>query len=75
MKTVQTIAADLTPPERRLLFCLTCDTELEAGVRSTIAAMIMRGLIQRDPLGRPSLTNQGRDTLDALLRIVVSLVG
>jgi Mn-dependent DtxR family transcriptional regulator len=49
---------------------------LEAGVtRSTIAAMIIRGLIQRDPLGRLSLTKQGRDTLDALMRVVVLLVG
>lgn len=76
MKDAQTIAADLTAPERHLLFWLASDTELEAAVtRSTIAAMIIRGLIQRDRLGRLSLTNQGRGTLDALLRMVVSLVG
>jgi hypothetical protein len=76
MKDAQTIAADLTTPERLLLFCVASDTELEAGVtRSTIAAMTIRGLIQRDPLGRLSLTKQGRDTLDALLRKVILLVG
>jgi hypothetical protein len=76
MKDTQTIGAELSTPERLLLFCVASDTELEAGVtRSTIAAMIIRGLIQRDPLGRLSLTKQGRDTLAALLRMVVSLVG
>jgi hypothetical protein len=76
MKDAQTIAADLTTPERHLLFCLASDTELEAAVtKSTIAAMIIRGLIQSDPLGRLSLTKRGRSTLDALLRMVVSLVG
>jgi hypothetical protein len=76
MKDTQTIAAELSTPERLLLFCVASDIELEAGVtRSTIAAMIIRGLIQRDPLGRLSLTKQGRDTLAALLRMVVSLVG
>jgi hypothetical protein len=76
MKDAQTIAADLPTPERLLLFYVASDTELEAGVtRSTIAAMIIRGLIQRDPLGRLSLTKQGRDTLDALMRMVVLLVG
>jgi hypothetical protein len=76
MKDAQTIAADLTTPERLLLFYVASDTELEAGVtRSTIAAMIIGGLIQRDPLGRLSLTKEGRDTLDALMRMVVLLVG
>jgi hypothetical protein len=76
MKDAQTIAADLSTPERLLLFCVASDAELEAGVaKSTIAAMVIRGLIERDPLGRLSLTKQGRDTLDALMRMVVSLVG
>jgi hypothetical protein len=30
-------------------------------------SMIVRGLVQRDPIGRLFLTKQGRDALDALL--------
>jgi Mn-dependent DtxR family transcriptional regulator len=63
--------ADLSTPERLLLFCFASGTEWKrAGVtQSTVTAMIVRhGLIQRDPLGRLSLTKQGRDTLDTLLQ-------
>jgi hypothetical protein len=62
--------AELSTPERLLLFCLASGTEWKrAGVtQSTVTAMIVRhGLIMRDPLGRLFLTKQGRDTLDALL--------
>jgi hypothetical protein len=47
-----------TAPERILLFCVASDTELEgAGITSaTVRTMIVRGLIQRDPLGRLTLT-------------------
>jgi hypothetical protein len=47
--------ADLSTPERLLLFCFASGTEWKrAGVtQSTVTAMIVRhGLIQRDPLGR-----------------------
>jgi hypothetical protein len=65
----QTIAADLSTPERLLLFCLASSTEWKrAGVtQSTVTVMIVRGLIQRDSLARLSLTKQGWDMLDTLL--------
>jgi hypothetical protein len=68
MKDAPSIAADLSTPER-LLFCLASRTEWKrAGVtQSTVTTMIVRGLIQRDPLARLSLTKQGWETLDTLL--------
>jgi hypothetical protein len=69
MNSAPNIGADLSIPERILLFCVASDTEWQrAGVTgATVTSMIVRGLIQRDPLGRLSLTKQGRAVLDALL--------
>jgi hypothetical protein len=68
-KDAPTVAAELSVQERVLLFCVASETEWErAGVtRSAVASMIVRGLIQRDPVGRLSRTKEGRATLDALL--------
>ncbi len=55
-RSTATPASDLSTRERVLLFCV-----------ATITAMIVRGLVQRDPIGRLILTKQGRDALDALL--------
>ena len=43
-------------PERVLLFCVASDTDLEhAGITgTTVTAMIVRGLVQRDPAGGDS---------------------
>ena len=66
-------AADAAPalsiPERVLLFCVASDTDWEhAGITgTTVTAMIVRGLIQRDPAGRLWLTKEGRAVLAALL--------
>ena len=61
--------ADLSTPERVLLFCVASGTEWErAGVTgSTVTAMIVRGLLQRDPLGQLSLTKDGRAALKSLV--------
>jgi hypothetical protein len=65
--------ADASPglsiPEPVLLFCVASDTDWEhAGVTgTTVTAMIVRGLIQRDPAGRLWLTKEGRAVLGALL--------
>jgi hypothetical protein len=65
--------ADATPaltiPERVLLFCVASGTEWErAGITgSTVTAMIVRSLIERDAGNRLALTRQGRAALDALL--------
>jgi hypothetical protein len=62
-------APALSIPERALLFCDTSDTDWEhAGITgTTVTAMIVRGLIQRDPAGRLWLTKEGHAVLAALL--------
>jgi hypothetical protein len=68
--TPATIAAELTVPERVLLFCVASGTEwLKAGVPSaTVQHMIVRNLLKRDLMAtRLELTAQGRDVLAALL--------
>ena len=59
----------LSIPERVLLFCVASDTDWEhAGITgTTVTAMIVKGLIQRDPAGRLRLTKEGRAVLTALL--------
>jgi hypothetical protein len=62
-------AAALSIPGRVLLFWVARDTDWEhAGIPgTTVTAMIVRGLIQRDPEGRLWLTKEGRAVLAALL--------
>ena len=62
-------APPLSIPERVLLFCVASDTDWEhAGITGmTVTAMIVRGLIQRDPAGRLWPTKEGRTVLAALL--------
>jgi hypothetical protein len=56
-------------PERVLLFCVASGTEwAQAGVTgATATAMLVRGLVEHDALGRLELTPRGRTVLDALL--------
>ena len=63
------VAPALTIPERILLFCVASDTDWEhAGITgTTVTAMIVRGLIQRDPAKGLWLTKEGRAGLAALL--------
>jgi hypothetical protein len=63
------VAADLSTPERILLFCIASGTEwAEAGITGrTDTAMVVRGLVDRDAAGRLVLTPDGRAVLDALL--------
>jgi hypothetical protein len=67
--TSNIIAADLSMPERILLFCLASGTEwAEAGVTgATVTAMVVRGLVDRDAAARLVLTPDGRVVLNALL--------
>jgi hypothetical protein len=62
-------ASDLTIRERLLLFCVASSTDWQrAGISGEIVtAMIVRGLIMRDALGRLGLTDRGRAALLALL--------
>jgi hypothetical protein len=70
MKDVANIAAELSVPERLLLFCVASSTDwAKAGLTgATVTSTIVRGLIMRDPLGRLFLTKQGRAVLEALLQ-------
>jgi hypothetical protein len=68
--TAESIAAELTVPERLLLFCLASSTDwAKAGVaHATAQHMMVRGLIERDQAAsRFALTEQGRAVLAALL--------
>lgn len=68
--TAESIAAELTVPERLLLFCLASDIDWQkAGVtHATAQHMIVRGLIERDQRAtRFILTEQGRAMLNALI--------
>jgi hypothetical protein len=66
----EAIAAELTVPERVLLFCLASETDwFKAGVTpTTTKKMVVKGLIERDDAGRLALTDEGRAVLAALLR-------
>jgi hypothetical protein len=62
------IAAGLTASDRRvLLFCVASDTDWEHAdiTGTTVTAMIVRGLVQRDPAAR--LTQEGRTVFATLL--------
>jgi hypothetical protein len=61
------IAADLSTPERILLFCIASGTEwAQAGVTGrTETAMVVRGLVDHDAAARV-LTPGGRVVLRAL---------
>jgi hypothetical protein len=59
------VAADLSTPERILLFCLASGTEwAQAGVTgATVTAMVVRGLVDRDAAARLELTPGGRGAM------------
>jgi hypothetical protein len=63
------VAADLSTPQRVLLFCRASGTEwAEAGITGApVTAMVVRGLVDRGSAARLVLTHDGRAVLDALL--------
>jgi hypothetical protein len=67
--TAASIAAELTVPERLLLFCLATDTDWQAAsiTHATAQHMMIRGLIERQTATRFVLTEQGRVVLAAML--------
>jgi hypothetical protein len=62
-------ATKLTVSERVLLFCVASGTEWErAGITgAVVTSVLVRGLIQRDPIGRLSLTKEGRAAFEELI--------
>jgi hypothetical protein len=69
MPTAESIAAELTVPERLLLFCLASDTDWQAAgiTHATAQHMMVRGLIERQAASRYALTDQGRAVLAVML--------
>jgi hypothetical protein len=68
--TPQSIAAELTVPERLLLFCLATNTDWQAAsiTHATAQHMMVRGLIERDRAAtRYALTELGHVVLAAML--------
>jgi hypothetical protein len=66
----ETIAAELTVPERVLLFCVASDTEWRRAniTHTTAQRLLLRGLIGRDQAAlRFVLTDQGRAVFEVLL--------
>jgi hypothetical protein len=63
--TPEAIAAELTVPERVLLFCLASDTNwVKAGVtHSTAQHLLVRNLVERDHATDFALTDQGLSVL------------
>jgi hypothetical protein len=59
----------LSIPERILLFCVASGTDWErAGITgATLTAMMIKGLIAREPTGGLYLTKEGRAVLAMLL--------
>jgi hypothetical protein len=69
-RTASSIAAELTVPERLLVFCLASNTDWQAAsiTHATAQQMMVRGLMERDQAAsRFLLTEQGRAVLAALL--------
>jgi hypothetical protein len=70
--TPERLAADLSVPERVLLFCLASGTDwVRAGVtRETAQHLLIRNLIDRDPGSSEFvITPEGRAALAALLKL------
>ena len=65
----ETIAAQLTVPERVLLFCVASGTDwAKAGVTHAVAQhLLIRNLVERSAGADFVLTEQGRAVLAALL--------
>jgi hypothetical protein len=67
--TTETIAAELSVPERVLLFCLASGTDwAKAGVPAiTVQHLLVRNLVERDNASHLVLTGHGRAVLAALV--------
>jgi len=68
--TPEAVAKRLLVRERILLFCVISGTDWQrAGIAAeTVTALLVKGLIVRDALGRLTLTDRGRAALRALLQ-------
>jgi hypothetical protein len=62
-------AAALSIPERQLLFCIASKTDWKkVGITpTTVMAMLVRGLLERDPNGQLHFSEEGRAVFKALV--------
>jgi hypothetical protein len=69
MEGASTIAAELSAPERVLLFCVASGTEWPSvGIAGPAAtAMMVKGLIEQNSANELTLTKDGRAVLGALV--------
>jgi hypothetical protein len=69
--TTDTIAAELSVPERLLLFCLASGTDwLKAGVPTiTVQHLLVRNLVDHEHATKFVLTDQRRAAFDVLLKL------
>jgi len=71
-RRVESIADDLTVSERILLLCIASGTDWQTASRvtaATVAAMVLRGLVERDAAGQLSLSGEGRAAVEVLLKL------
>jgi hypothetical protein len=63
------VLGTLSVSERVLLLCVASGTDWErAGITgAVVTATIVKGLVERDPLGQLSLTKEGRAVLQELI--------
>jgi hypothetical protein len=67
----ENIAAGLSAPERALLFCIASDIDWEKNpsvTRATVAGSVLKGLVERDALGRLTLSGEGRAAVGVLFK-------
>jgi hypothetical protein len=71
-RSPDSVAEDLTVAERILLMCIYSGTDWRTASRvtaATVAAMVLKGLVERDAAGRLSLSGEGRGAVEVLLKV------
>jgi hypothetical protein len=69
-RNLQNVAEGLSVPERILLFCIASGTDWQNNAdvtRATIAATLLKGLVERDAAGQLTLSGEGRAAVGILL--------
>jgi hypothetical protein len=67
----ENLAEGLSVPERILLFCIATGTNWETYAevtRATVAATLLKGLVERDGVGRLTLSGEGRAVAGVLFK-------
>ena len=68
----ESVAEDLTVSERILLLCIDSGTDWQTASRvttATVAAMVLKGLVERDAAGRLTLSGEGRAAVEVMLKL------